>query len=246
MADIKLDISPMYEGERIRKDDLWVELGGPKADGFELSLATPMDQIEDGKVTVVGPDLGEIKEGSIIPFGMVFKVGGETNTGDFSPDPDANTRPDIPLHALSILKFPRAGLTPDEPGKRGPLKQFEAMKAKGHPLVYVGDVVGTGSSRKSAANSLLWWTGQDIPNVPNKKFGGFVFAGKIAPIFYNTMQDSGALPIEMDVSKLEMGDVIELRPFEGKVLKNGDARILVYSDGKDWRKVKDDSIYSGA
>ncbi len=152
----------------------------------------------------------------------VFKVGGETNTGDFSPDPDANTRPDIPLHALSILKFPRTGLTPDEPGKRGPLKQFEAIKAKGHPVVYVGDVVGTGSSRKSAANSLLWWTGQDIPNVPNKKYGGFVFASKIAPIFYNTMQDSGALPIEMDVSKLEMGDVIELRPFEGKVLKNGE------------------------
>ncbi|MEI7429635.1 MAG: bifunctional aconitate hydratase 2/2-methylisocitrate dehydratase [Betaproteobacteria bacterium] len=152
----------------------------------------------------------------------VFKVNGETNTGDLSPDPDANTRPDIPLHALSILKFPRPGLTPDEPGKRGPLKQFEAMKAKGYPLVYVGDVVGTGSSRKSAANSLLWWTGKDIPNVPNKKFGGFVFAGKIAPIFYNTMQDSGALPIEMDVSKLEMGDVIELLPYEGKVLKNGE------------------------
>ena len=152
----------------------------------------------------------------------VFKVNGETNTGDFSPDPDANTRPDIPLHALSILKFPRVGLSPDEPGVRGPLKQFEAMQAKGNPIVYVGDVVGTGSSRKSAANSLLWWTGKEIPYVPNKKFGGFVFAGKIAPIFYNTMQDSGALPIEMDVSKLEMGDVIELLPFDGKVLKNGE------------------------
>ncbi len=152
----------------------------------------------------------------------VFKVGGETNTGDLSPDPDANTRTDIPLHAQAILKFPRAGLSPDEPGKRGPLKQFEAMKAKGNPLVYVGDVVGPGSSRKSATNSLLWMTGQDIPFVPNKRFGGFVFAGKIAPIFYNTMQDSGALPIEMDVSKLEMGDVIELLPFDGKVLKNGE------------------------
>ena len=152
----------------------------------------------------------------------VFKVSGETNTGDLSPDPDANTRTDIPLHAQAILKFPRAGLSPDEPGKRGPLKQFEAMKAKGNPLVYVGDVVGPGSSRKSATNSLLWMTGQDIPFVPNKRFGGFVFAGKIAPIFYNTMQDSGALPIEMDVSKLEMGDVIELLPFDGKVLKNGE------------------------
>ena len=152
----------------------------------------------------------------------VFKVNGETNTGDLSPDPDANTRPDIPLHALAILKFPRAGLTPDDPGKRGPLKQFEEMKAKGNPIVYVGDVVGTGSSRKSATNSLLWWTGQDIPFAPNKRFGGYVFAGKIAPIFYNTLQDSGALPIEMDVSKLQMGDVIELLPYEGKVLKNGE------------------------
>jgi aconitate hydratase 2 / 2-methylisocitrate dehydratase len=152
----------------------------------------------------------------------VFKVNGETNTGDLSPDPDANTRPDIPLHALAILKFPRPGLSPDIPGKRGPLKQLEAIKAKGNPVVYVGDVVGTGSSRKSATNSVLWWTGKDIPYTPNKHFGGFVFAGKIAPIFYNTMQDSGALPIEMDVSKLEMGDVIELRPYEGKVLKNGE------------------------
>jgi aconitate hydratase 2/2-methylisocitrate dehydratase len=162
----------------------------------------------------------------------VFKVSGETNTGDLSPDPDANTRPDIPLHALAILKFPRAGLTPDEPGKRGPLKQLEAVKAKGNPIVFVGDVVGTGSSRKSATNSLLWWTGQDLPFVPNKRSGGFVFAGKIAPIFYNTLQDSGALPIELDVSKLEMGDVVELRPYEGTVSKNGEvvARFALKSE----------------
>jgi len=151
----------------------------------------------------------------------VFKVRGETNTGDLSPDPDANTRPDIPLHARAILKFPRPGITPDAPGRIGPLQQLEAVKAKGNPVVYVGDVVGTGSSRKSATNSVLWWLGRDIPFTPNKRSGGFVFGGKIAPIFYNTLQDSGAFPIELDVSGLNMGDVIELRPYEGKVLKDG-------------------------
>ena len=152
----------------------------------------------------------------------VLKVNGESNTGDLSPDQDAFTRPDIPLHALSIYKFPRPGLTPDEPGKIGPLKQIAALKAKGNPLVLVGDVVGPGSSRKSATNSVLWWLGQDIPFVPNKRYGGYVFGTKLAPIFYNTMQDSGGLPLEMDVSKFEMGDVVELRPYEGKVLKNGE------------------------
>ncbi|HEX2530233.1 MAG TPA: bifunctional aconitate hydratase 2/2-methylisocitrate dehydratase [Burkholderiaceae bacterium] len=152
----------------------------------------------------------------------VFKVSGETNTDDLSPAPDATTRPDIPLHARAMLKNPRAGITPDEPGKVGPIKQLEALKAKGNLVAYVGDVVGTGSSRKSATNSVLWFTGEDIPFVPNKRFGGVCLGGKIAPIFYNTMEDSGALPIELDVSKMEMGDVIELRPFEGKALKNGE------------------------
>ncbi|HEY8607994.1 MAG TPA: bifunctional aconitate hydratase 2/2-methylisocitrate dehydratase [Noviherbaspirillum sp.] len=151
----------------------------------------------------------------------VFKVTGETNTDDLSPAPDATTRPDIPLHALAMLKNPRPGIEADEPGKVGPIKQIEALKAKGHQVAYVGDVVGTGSSRKSATNSVLWFTGDDIPFIPNKRFGGVCLGGKIAPIFYNTMEDAGALPVELDVSKMEMGDVVELRPYEGKALKNG-------------------------
>ncbi len=151
----------------------------------------------------------------------VFKVTGETNTDDLSPAPDAWSRPDIPLHATIMLKNPRAGIDPDEPGVRGPMKQIEALKKKGHQIAYVGDVVGTGSSRKSATNSVLWWTGQDIPFVPNKRFGGVCLGGNIAPIVFNTMEDSGALPIELDVSKMNMGDEIELRPYEGKALKNG-------------------------
>ncbi|MBJ7534945.1 bifunctional aconitate hydratase 2/2-methylisocitrate dehydratase [Rhodomicrobium vannielii ATCC 17100] len=152
----------------------------------------------------------------------VFKVNGETNTDDLSPAPDASTRPDIPLHALAMLKNPRPGIEPDEPGARGPVKQLEALVAKGYPVAYVGDVVGTGSSRKSATNSVLWFTGEDIPYVPNKRFGGVCLGSKIAPIFYNTMEDAGALPIELDASKMEMGDVVELRPYEGKALKNGE------------------------
>ncbi|TAL86927.1 MAG: bifunctional aconitate hydratase 2/2-methylisocitrate dehydratase [Candidimonas sp.] len=151
----------------------------------------------------------------------VFKVNGETNTDDLSPAPDAWSRPDIPLHALAMLKNPRPGIEPDEAGKVGPMKFIERLKEKGHLLAYVGDVVGTGSSRKSATNSVLWLTGEDIPFVPNKRFGGVCLGGKIAPIFYNTMEDSGALPIELDVSKMEMGDVIELRPYEGRALKDG-------------------------
>jgi len=151
----------------------------------------------------------------------VFKCAGEINTDDLSPAPDAWSRPDIPLHALAMHKNARPGITPEEDGKRGPVKFIEELKAKGHLVAYVGDVVGTGSSRKSATNSVLWWTGQDIPFVPNKRFGGVCLGSKIAPIFYNTMEDSGALPIEVDVSQMAMGDVIELRPYDGKVLKDG-------------------------
>ena len=154
----------------------------------------------------------------------VFKVPGETNTDDLSPAPDATTRPDIPLHALAMLKNKRPDATfePEEDGKRGPVKFIEDLKEKGNLVAYVGDVVGTGSSRKSATNSVLWFTGEDIPYVPNKRFGGVCLGGKIAPIFYNTMEDAGALPIELDVSQMEMGDEIELRPYEGKALKNGE------------------------
>ncbi|MBS0344174.1 MAG: aconitate hydratase B, partial [Proteobacteria bacterium] len=144
----------------------------------------------------------------------VFKVPGETNTDDLSPAPDATTRPDIPMHALAMLKNKREGapFTPEEDGKRGPVKFIQDLVARGLPVAYVGDVVGTGSSRKSATNSVLWWTGEDIPFIPNKKFGGICLGSKIAPIFYNTMEDAGSLPIELDVNQMNMGDTIELRP----------------------------------
>jgi aconitate hydratase 2/2-methylisocitrate dehydratase len=153
----------------------------------------------------------------------VFKVPGETNTDDLSPAPDAWSRPDIPLHYLAMLKNTRPGaaFVPEEDGKRGPIKFIEDLKKKGHLVAYVGDVVGTGSSRKSATNSVIWATGQDIPFVPNKRFGGVTLGGKIAPIFFNTQEDSGALPIEVDVSKLEMGDVIDVYPYEGTIQRGG-------------------------
>ncbi|NRP09965.1 MULTISPECIES: bifunctional aconitate hydratase 2/2-methylisocitrate dehydratase [unclassified Marinobacterium] len=156
----------------------------------------------------------------------VFKVPGETNTDDLSPAPDAWSRPDIPLHANAMLKMEREGINPEEPGVKGPLAQIEEVKAKGFPVAYVGDVVGTGSSRKSATNSVLWFFGDDIPNVPNKRAGGYCFGGKIAPIFYNTMEDAGALPIEMPVDDLNMGDVIDVYPYEGKVCKHGTDEVI--------------------
>ncbi len=140
----------------------------------------------------------------------VFKVEGETNTDDLSPAPDAWSRPDIPLHARAMLKIPRPGIT-------SCLEQLAELRKKGHPIAYVGDVVGTGSSRKSATNSVLWHIGDDIPHVPNKRSGGFCLGGKIAPIFFNTMEDSGALPIECDVSGMAMGDVVAIHPREGRI-----------------------------
>ena len=156
----------------------------------------------------------------------VFKVTGETNTDDLSPAPDAWSRPDIPLHALAMLKMARDGINPDVPGSVGPLKQMEELKTKGFPVAYVGDVVGTGSSRKSATNSVLWFFGDDIPNVPNKRAGGFCFGTKIAPIFYNTMEDAGALPIEFDCSDLAMGDVIDVYPYKGEVRRHGSDELV--------------------
>ncbi len=151
----------------------------------------------------------------------VFKVTGETNTDDLSPAPDAWSRPDIPLHANAMLKMSREGIVPEEEGVRGPIQAIEELKSKGHPLVYVGDVVGTGSSRKSATNSVLWLMGDDIPFIPNKRAGGYVLGGKIAPIFFNTMEDAGALPIECDVTSLNTGDIIDVYPYEG-VVKNAE------------------------
>jgi len=154
---------------------------------------------------------------------IVFKVTGETNTDDLSPAPDAWSRPDIPLHALAAYKMQRDGLTPDEPGKIGPMKQIEAIKAKGLPVAFVGDVVGTGSSRKSATNSVLWFFGEDMPGVPNKRSGGICIGSKVAPIFFNTMEDAGALVFEAPVDEINMGDVIEIRPYDGKILSESGA-----------------------
>ncbi|MGB1958006.1 MAG: bifunctional aconitate hydratase 2/2-methylisocitrate dehydratase [Luminiphilus sp.] len=154
---------------------------------------------------------------------VVFKVTGETNTDDLSPAPDAWSRPDIPLHALAMFKMARDGIEPDAPGVTGPLKQIEAIKQAGLPVAFVGDVVGTGSSRKSATNSVLWYFGEDTPGIPNKRAGGVCIGGKVAPIFYNTMEDAGALVFEAPVDSLGMGDVIEIRPYDGKILsESGD------------------------
>ena len=149
----------------------------------------------------------------------VYKVPGEINTDDLSPATDAWSRPDIPLHALAMFKMPREGLTT-------PLETLETLKEKGNPLVFVGDVVGTGSSRKSATNSVLWHMGDDISCIPNKKEGGFCFGSKIAPIFFNTLEDSGAFPIELDVSNMEMGQEIILEPHNGKVLDANTNKVI--------------------
>ncbi len=148
----------------------------------------------------------------------VFKVPGETNTDDLSPATEAWSRPDIPLHAKSMLI------------KRmdKPLETLEQLKQKGHPIAYVGDVVGTGSSRKSAINSVLWHMGTDIPYVPNKREGGVILGGKIAPIFFNTAEDSGALPIECDVDGMEMGDVIRIRPYDGVILSEAGKELCTF------------------
>ena len=156
-----------------------------------------------------------------------FKITGETNTDDLSPAQDAWSRPDIPLHSLAMHKNSRDGITADEEGVIGPMKQIEALKEKGHQLAYVGDVVGTGSSRKSATNSVLWLMGDDIPNVPNKRGGGLVLGKNIAPIFFNTVEDSGGLPIDgINVDDLNMGDVFDIYPYEGKITKHDSDEVL--------------------
>jgi len=149
----------------------------------------------------------------------VFKVTGETNTDDLSPAPDAWSRPDIPLHAKAMLKMPREGITNAE-------QQIAELNKKGFPVAYVGDVVGTGSSRKSATNSVLWFMGNDIPYIPNKREGGVCIGGKIAPIFFNTMEDSGALPFECDVAKMAMGDVIDIYPYAGEVKRHDNGELI--------------------
>jgi aconitate hydratase 2/2-methylisocitrate dehydratase len=148
----------------------------------------------------------------------VFKVTGETNTDDLSPAQDAWSRPDIPLHARAMYKMTRDGLSPEDHGNIGPMKQIEEMRNNDLPVAFVGDVMGTGSSRKSATNSVLWYFGEDMPGVPNKRSGGICIGGNVAPIFFNTMEDAGALVFEAPVDKLGFGDIIEIRPYDGKIL----------------------------
>ncbi|WP_288589630.1 bifunctional aconitate hydratase 2/2-methylisocitrate dehydratase, partial [Marinobacter sp. UBA5687] len=164
---------------------------------------------------------------------VVFKVTGETNTDDLSPAPDAWSRPDIPLHARAAYKMERDGLKPEEPGVTGPMSQIDEIKSKGLPVAFVGDVVGTGSSRKSATNSVLWFFGEDIPGVPNKRAGGVCIGNKVAPIFFNTMEDAGALVFEAPVDDMNMGDVIEIRPYEGKILNEAGETISEFKFKSD-------------
>ncbi|MEP1213934.1 MAG: bifunctional aconitate hydratase 2/2-methylisocitrate dehydratase [Marinobacter sp.] len=164
---------------------------------------------------------------------VVFKVTGETNTDDLSPAPDAWSRPDIPLHARAAYKMERDGLKPEEPGVTGPMSQIDDIKSKGLPVAFVGDVVGTGSSRKSATNSVLWFFGEDIPGVPNKRAGGVCIGNKVAPIFFNTMEDAGALVFEAPVDDMNMGDVIEIRPYDGKILNEAGETISEFNFKSD-------------
>lgn len=173
----------------------------------------------------------------------VFKVTGETNTDDLSPAPDAWSRPDIPLHARAMYKMTRDGLEPEKHGEIGPLAQVDSIKAQGHPVAFVGDVVGTGSSRKSATNSVLWFFGDDLPGVPNKRGGGICIGSKVAPIFFNTMEDAGALVFEADVEKMNMGDVIDIFPLEGKILNAESGELLAEYSYKS--KVLLDEVRAG-
>ncbi len=149
---------------------------------------------------------------------IVFKATGEINTDDLSPAQDAWSRPDIPLHARAMFKMTRDGIHPEEHGVTGPMSQINELKSQGLPVAFIGDVVGTGSSRKSATNSVLWFFGEDMPGVPNKRSGGICFGSKVAPIFFNTMEDAGALVFEAPVDKIDNGDIIEIYPYEGQIL----------------------------
>ena len=164
---------------------------------------------------------------------VVFKATGETNTDDLSPAQDAWSRPDIPLHARAMYKMTRDGLNPEEHGVTGPMSQIEEIKSKGLPVAFVGDVVGTGSSRKSATNSVLWFFGEDMPGVPNKRSGGICIGSKVAPIFFNTMEDAGALVFEAPVDDIQYGDIIDIRPYDGQILNQAGDIICEFEHKSD-------------
>ena len=164
---------------------------------------------------------------------IVFKATGEINTDDLSPAQDAWSRPDIPLHARAMFKMTRDGIHPEEHGVTGPMSQINELKSQGLPVAFIGDVVGTGSSRKSATNSVLWFFGEDMPGVPNKRSGGICFGSKVAPIFFNTMEDAGALVFEASVDKIDNGDIIEIYPYEGKILNESGEVISEFEHKSD-------------
>ena len=164
---------------------------------------------------------------------VVFKATGEINTDDLSPAQDAWSRPDIPLHARAMFKMTRDGLHPEEHGVTGPMTQIDELKSRGLPVAFIGDVVGTGSSRKSATNSVLWFFGEDMPGVPNKRSGGICFGSKVAPIFFNTMEDAGALVFEAPVDDIDNGDVIEIFPYQGKILDESGELICEFEHKSD-------------
>ena len=173
------------------------------------------------------------KEGPNSINTIVFNAHGETNTEDLSPAQDAWSRPDIPLHALAMFKMERDGLTPDIPGEIGPMTQIEEIKSNNLPVTFIGDVLGTGSSRKSATNSVLWFFGDDIPGVPNKRSGGICFGTKVAPIFFNTMEDAGALVFEASVDDISHGDIVEIFPYDGKIVDEVGNIITTFSHKSD-------------
>ncbi len=184
-----------------------------KADNGNVSAKQVLQSWAEGEWFTANPELPRKLTVT------VFKVSGETNTDDLSPAQDAWSRPDIPLHAKAMYKNLRDGVTNAE-------QQIEELKAKGHPVALVGDVMGTGSSRKSATNSVLWHIGNDIPHIPNKRSGGVCIGGKIAPIFFNTMEDAGALPFECNVDGLSTGDVIDIDVYEGKITRHSTNELI--------------------
>ena len=217
-------------GEKLKKTLLMFDAFNDVKEKMDAGNAVAKDVIESWANAEWFTSKKKVAESTKM---VVFKVTGETNTDDLSPAPDAWSRPDIPLHARAAYKMERDGLKPEEPGVTGPMSQIDEIKSKGLPVAFVGDVVGTGSSRKSATNSVLWFFGEDIPGVPNKRAGGVCIGNKVAPIFFNTMEDAGALVFEAPVDDMNMGDVIDIRPYEGKILNEAGETISEFKFKSD-------------
>ena len=227
-----LDDSELAElaGEKLKRTLLMFDAFNDVREKMDAGNAVAKDVIESWANAEWFTNKKKVPESTRM---VVFKVTGETNTDDLSPAPDAWSRPDIPLHARAAYKMERDGLKPEDQGVTGPMSQIDDIKSKGLPVAFVGDVVGTGSSRKSATNSVLWFFGDDIPGVPNKRAGGICIGSKVAPIFFNTMEDAGALVFEAPVDNMNMGDVIEVRPYDGKILNEAGETISEFGFKSD-------------